>query len=164
VPVGSPVTVGADGTVSLGPLTNLAVGTNQVTAAYSGTDQNAAATGEDDIVIGKAPTTTAIKVTTHQLTATVAAAAPGAGQPTGSVTFAVNGTTVGTVKISVLGVGVLSVKSSGAEVASANYGGDGACPAPVRLTHQGAALTVSRIIHGKDGGIATVVVPRSTWT
>jgi len=51
---GAPVPVGADGTASLGPLTNLAVGTDQITADYSGTDQFNPASGTDSIVVGKA--------------------------------------------------------------------------------------------------------------
>ncbi len=63
-------------------------------------------------------------MTSRRLTATVAPVAPGAGRPSGTVTFAVNGTTVGTAKLSASGVATLAAKSSGAEVASASYGGD----------------------------------------
>ena len=63
-------------------------------------------------------------MTSKKLTATVAPMAPGAGQPTGPVTFTVNGTTVGTANLSANGVATLTFKSKGAEVASASYGGD----------------------------------------
>jgi hypothetical protein len=122
-PVGAPVPVGPGGIAPLGPLANLAVGSDQVTAAYSGTSQNAAATGQDTIIVGKAATVTTIAVTAQRLTATVAPVPPGAGQPSGTVTFAVGGTTVGTAKLSAKGVATLAFTSSGAEVASASYGG-----------------------------------------
>jgi hypothetical protein len=121
--VGGPVSVAPDGTASLGPLTDLAVGSDQVTAAYSGTDQVATGSGADNVVVGQAKTMTTIAVTSRRLTATVSAVAPGAGQPSGVVTFAVNGTTVGTSKLSGQGIAVLSFRSSGAETASASYDG-----------------------------------------
>ena len=52
-----------------------------MTAAYSGTSQIAPATGEDDIVVGKAATSTRLTVTAASLVATVAAVPPGAGAP-----------------------------------------------------------------------------------
>jgi hypothetical protein len=122
--VGGPVSVAPDGTASLGPLTDLAVGSDEVTATYSGTGQVATGSETDNVVVGPASTTTTIAVTSRRLTATVTAVAPGAGQPSGVVTFAVNGTTVGTSKLSGQGVAVLSFRSSGAETASASYGGD----------------------------------------
>ncbi len=124
-PIGAPVQIGSDGTAPLGPLTDLAVGSDQVSAAYSGTSLDTPATGEDTIVVGKAATTTTVTVTSRRLTAVVAAVAPGAGQPSGTVTFAVNGTSVGTVNLSAKGIAVLSFRSSGAEVVSASYGGNG---------------------------------------
>lgn len=123
-PVGSPVPVGADGTATLGPLTNLLVGADDVLATYSGTDQNSFTESDDQFVVGKAATSTTIAVTSKKLTATVTPVAPGSGQPTGPVTFTVNGTTVGTANLSAKGVATLAFKSSGAEVASASYGGD----------------------------------------
>ncbi len=208
-PIGAPVQVGSGGTAPLGPLTDLAVGSDRVSAAYSGTSLDAPATGEDTIVVGKAATTTTVTVTGQRLTAVVAAVPPGAGQPSGTVTFAVGGTTVGTAKLSAKGIAVLSFRSSGAEVASASYGGSGTftgsagstatrnpvitakvssrypvskygwyrsavtvrftckpgsapltgpCPASVTLIRNGAGRSVSKTIHGRDGGIATVSV------
>jgi Bacterial Ig-like domain (group 3) len=209
VQVGAPVTVSPDGTASLGPITDLAVGSDLVSAAYSGTSLNAPATGQDTIVVGKAATTTTVTVTARRLTAAVAAAAPGAGHPSGTVTFAVHGRTVGTATLSANGIAVLSFRSSGAEVVSASYGGSGTftgssgststrnpvirarassrhpktkygwyrspvtitftcsagsaplaapCPGPVTLGRNGAGQSVTRTIHGTDGGIATVTV------
>ena len=123
-PVGSPVPVGADGTVPLGPLTNLLVGADDMTGTYSGTDQIAPTRADEMFVVGKASTTATIAVTSKRLTATVTPQAPGAGQPAGPVTFTVNGTMVGTANLSATGVATLAFKSSGAEVAAASYSGD----------------------------------------
>jgi large repetitive protein len=207
--VGSPVAVGADGTATLGPLTNLPVGSDQVTAEYSGTAVYSANSGQDDLAVGQASTMTSIAVTGKQLTSTVKAVAPGAGIPTGTVTFTVNGQTVGTANLSAKGVATLPYTSAGSEVAAASYGGStdflgssaststtnpvitakvtstepetrfdwfhspvtvtftckkgsaaltAPCPAPVTLSHNGAAQSVTRTIHATDGGIATVTV------
>lgn len=52
------------------------------------------------VAVTKASTTTKVTVRANELTATVAPAAPGAGSPSGTVTFAVDGKTVGTAKVS----------------------------------------------------------------
>ncbi len=123
-PVGAPVSVGPDGAAQLGPVTDLAVGSDQVTAAYSGTSQIAPATGEDDIVVGKAATSTRLTVTAASLVATVAAVPPGAGTPTGFVTFVVNGSTLGNAPLSPSGTATLPNPSPGVRTVSAAYGGD----------------------------------------
>ena len=74
---GAPVPVGADGTASLGPLTNLAVGTDQITADYLGTDQFNPASGTGSIVVGKAATTTTVIKSGQLLIATVTVVPPG---------------------------------------------------------------------------------------
>ncbi|HET7014833.1 MAG TPA: Ig-like domain-containing protein [Streptosporangiaceae bacterium] len=56
--------------------------------------------------------------------ATVTPVAPGAGVPTGTVTFTVGGKTAGPVKLPASGTAKLAVKSPGAETASASYSGD----------------------------------------
>jgi Big-like domain-containing protein/glycine rich protein len=122
--VGAGVAVGADGTASLGPLTGLPVGADQVTASYSGTDQDAVGAGTDNIVVGQAATSTSLAVSSKKLAATIAVVAPGAGEPSGTVTFAVNGAVVGTAPVSGAGIATLAFMSSGAEVVSASYGGD----------------------------------------
>jgi hypothetical protein len=123
-PAGAPVPVASDGTASLGPLTDLPVGSDQVTADYSGSDQDAPGTVTETITVGKAATKTTLSVTRQQMTATVTPVAPGAGQPTGTVTFAVDGIRIGTAKLSAQGVAILSLKSSGTGIVSASYGGD----------------------------------------
>jgi hypothetical protein len=206
---GSPVAVGADGTATLGPLTGLSVGMHTIEADYSGSSQDAVTTEQASIVVGQAGTATAVSVTGKALYATVTPVAPGAGTPTGTVAFLVNGQAAGTVKLPASGTAKLSFKVAGAAAVSASYSGDtsfspssgstktsnptitaritskfaktkygwyrspvtvtftcapgsapltGPCPAPVTLSRNGAAQSVSRTIHGKDGGIATVVV------
>jgi putative Ig domain-containing protein/Big-like domain-containing protein len=206
---GSPVAVGADGKASFGPVADLSVGMHTIEADYGGSDQDATTTAQFKVVVAMAQTTTTIKVTGAALVATVTPVAPGAGTPTGTVTFAVNGAAVGTVDLPASGTAKLAVKSAGSETASAAYSGDdsfapssaststtdptitakitsahpeskygwyrspvtvtftcragsapliGACPAAVTLSSNAAAQTVTRTIHAKDGGIATVVV------
>jgi hypothetical protein len=121
---GSPVPVGADGTASFGPVSNLSVGTHAIEADYGGSGQDAARTEQLEVVVGMADTATTIKVTGSALFATVTPVAPGAGVPTGSVTFAAGGKTVGTVKLPASGTAKLAFKSPGAEKASAAYSGD----------------------------------------
>jgi Bacterial Ig-like domain (group 3)/Putative Ig domain len=206
---GSPVPVGPDGTATLGPLSDLSVGMHAIEADYSGTSQFATTTQQTGIVVGQADTKTAVTVTKSALYATIAPVAPGAGIPTGTVTFTVNGTIVGTANLPASGMAKLSHQISGAVTVSASYSGDDSfapssastattdpkitatisskfpktkygwyrspvtvtftctpgsaplaspCPSPVTLSKNGAAQLVSRTIHGKDGGIATVVV------
>ena len=123
-PSGAPVPVGADGTASLGPLTDLAVGTNQVTAGYSGTDQFTPASGTDSIVVGKAATTTTVTKSGQLLIATVKVVPPGAGQPTGTVTFTVNGTPAGTARLSSSGVAIVVIRPIRLADISVSYSGD----------------------------------------
>ncbi len=122
-PVGTPVALSVDGAAALGPLSDLLVGSEQVTAVYSGTDQNAAASGQADLVVAKAATATTLSVGAQSLSATVTAVAPGAGQPSGTVAFAVNGAPVGDASLSAAGVATLAFASSGGESVSAVYGG-----------------------------------------
>jgi hypothetical protein len=120
---GSPVPVAADGTATLGPVT-LPVGSNTITADYSGSDQDTSATGTTTIAVGKAATRTALTVTRKQMTATVTPVAPGAGIPTGTVTFAVDGVKIATVKMNAQGVAILKIPSTGTGQVSATYSGD----------------------------------------
>jgi hypothetical protein len=207
--VGSPVTVGPAGTAALGPISDLGAGPHTIEADFVNLGTYQASTQQISIVVGKAATTTAAAVTSTRLSATVTAVAPGAGTPTGTVTFDVNGKTVGTANLNPSGTASLAHATSGAETVSAAYGGDdnftgssgstatknpvisatvsskypktkygwyrspvtitftcvagsapltGPCPGAVTLRRNGAAQSVTRTIHGADGGIATVVV------
>ena len=127
----------------------LAVGSNTITAVYSGDLNFAGVTGDDSAspVVVKASTSTSLSSsggsgggqqsilpvashivgggsTTYTFTAVVTAVAPGAGTPTGSVTFYANGSVLGT---STLASGTAVWTSStvvAGEVIRATYSGD----------------------------------------
>jgi len=114
--------------------TSLTAGTHSITAAYSGdTNFNASTSSPLTQTVNKASTTTTLasssapalssqKIT---LTATVAPVSPGAGAPTGTVTFYKNGTSIGSAALSA-GVATLSgvVLTTGSYTLTATYGGD----------------------------------------
>jgi len=123
---GSPVAVGAAGTVTLGPLSNLAVGSHTITAAFSGTSQATAASGSVTVTVGKAATTTAVTANRQVLTATVRPVAPGAGQPTGTVTFSIGPFTIGKAAVGANGVATLNISNLAMTLPfTATYSGDG---------------------------------------
>ena len=124
---GSPVAVGAAGTVTLGPLSNLAIGSHTITAGFSGTGQVAASTGSVTVTVGKAATTTTSLTADQQSwSATVRPVAPGAGQPTGTVTFSIGPLRVGTAPVGANGVATLKIGINGRALAfTATYSGDG---------------------------------------
>lgn len=211
VAVGSPVTVTASGTATYTPATAMAVGSQTVSAAYSGDATHAASTSQIVQVVNKAATHTSVVVTGGStLSATVTVVTPGAGVPTGTVTFSVGGSTVGTSPLAANGSASVSDPSVGAQVVTATYGGDtsfagssgsttpvnptitgaasstiaetsagwyrapvtvtftctpgsapinsAGCPAPVTLTSEGAAQSVSRTVTDTLGDSATATV------
>ena len=101
-------TLGASGTVSF-TTSALPVGSNSITATYSG-DPNfvTSSSSATSFVVSQASTTTGLSATPSTttegqpvtLTATIAAVAPGAGTPTGSVQFFVGTTSLGTASLS----------------------------------------------------------------
>jgi hypothetical protein len=129
--VGPPVTVSGGIATSL-PLTDagspLAPTDNTVTAAFTPTDTTdfTASSNTVDQVVGKDSTTTSVSVAPTTLTATVTADAPGAGAPSGSVTFEVDGVPVGDGTVSG-GVATLAytVPSGKTHNVAAVYGSDG---------------------------------------
>jgi hypothetical protein len=123
-PVGAPVLVGTGGSVTSPALTGLSVGSHTVTAAYSGTGAYVSSTATFSVVVGKASTSTSLSVSASTIVATVSAVAPGAGTPTGTVTFYVAGNEVGTAPLSASGVATLAYTATNGQAASASYGGD----------------------------------------
>jgi uncharacterized repeat protein (TIGR02543 family) len=125
-----PAVATAGGTASL-PLTTVAgdplpAGSHTLEVAFRPTDANHAdAATTSTLVVDPAGTTTELSITGQAITATVAAAAPGQGTPTGQVTFAVGGRSVGTAPV-VDGVATLDyVVPPGAQrTVSATYSGD----------------------------------------
>ncbi|MFI1307512.1 Ig-like domain-containing protein [Streptomyces sioyaensis] len=127
------------GTLSGGTTTvstsTLDAGTHNVTATYSGDADFSASSGTDTQTVNQASTTTAVtsapdpsvfgEVVTF--TATVAVTSPGAGSPTGTVTFVIDGAGGGTLTGTVSG-GTASVTTStlepGTHNVTATYNGD----------------------------------------
>lgn len=96
-----------------------------IVADQGGDGRYAAATASQTVAVTAAATTTDLKVTGERLTATVTPKAPGAGTPTGSVTFSVDGTAVGTASL-VEGVATLAhrLPAGKARAVAATYSGD----------------------------------------
>jgi hypothetical protein len=97
-----------------------------IDAAQAGTAQYAPGSGTQPATVTKATTHLALAVQAHAVVATVTAVAPGAGTPSGGVTFSVDGTPVGTA---VLGGGTATLNYTVAagklHNVSAAYAGDG---------------------------------------
>jgi hypothetical protein len=128
--LGSPVTV-SSGTARSPELRldgkPLTPGSHAVAATFTPTDavRYDGATSSTTQVVDQAATTTDLTVGATTLTATVRAKAPGAGTPTGTVTFRVGGDEVGTAEL-VDGVATLkeSVPSGLVRQVAAAYAGD----------------------------------------
>ena len=132
-------TIGADETLnSSGVATfstsSLAVGTQSITAVYSGDTTFATSTSSAvSQVVDQASTTTALASGTNPsvsgqsvtFTATVAAVSPGSGTPTGTVNFDDNGTQIGTGTLTA-GVATFTTSSLtvGTQSITAVYSGD----------------------------------------
>ena len=116
----SPVLTGAGG-VPLAP------GPHTVSALFTPDDgvTYASATGSATHVVDQAATATTLTVHAHNLVALVAAVPPGAGTPTGTVSFSVGGRPVGTAPL-VSGVATLTytVPTGRANTVAAAYSGD----------------------------------------
>jgi Bacterial Ig-like domain (group 3) len=111
--LGAPVTV-SGGTATSGDLTDsmghpLAPGAHAVTAAFTPDDAITYSGSQDSVshVVSQATTTTTVVVNPTTIVATVSPVAPGAGVPSGSVAFTVDGTSVGSATLSA-GVATLS--------------------------------------------------------
>lgn len=113
-------------TFTLGPLTGLGVGSHEVQAIFPGCNQWGEADAGTVQVVGKAATTTTPTVNPSTLTATVAPVAPGAGNPTGTVTFSVDGNSVGTATVGSDGTATLDYAGTTSHGVTATYGGDAA--------------------------------------
>lgn len=128
---GNPVTFSIDSGsggvcgISGATVTFQSPGACQIDAAQAGNSQFAPATASQTVPVSMASTSTKLTVKPHSLVATVKAVAPGAGTPAGSVTFAVDGTTVGTATLSG-GTATLSdtVPAGQTHSVAAVYGGD----------------------------------------
>jgi hypothetical protein len=125
------------GSASASPDAALAPGTYTVTAVYSGDTDFVASTGTTSQVVNQDPTTTLVTSSVSPsvfgqpvtFTATVSANAPGAGTPTGSVTFLDGSTPLGTQTLNQVAGSdhaaiTVSSLSVGTHAISAVYGAD----------------------------------------
>jgi hypothetical protein len=151
-PSGSPVSVttgttGTNGTtLTFTPPTPLSAGSHQVQAVFTPCSGNPV-TGSVTEVVNKAGTTLTITVSGGTATATVKPVAPGAGTPTGTVTFTVNGQTQPAVTLSG-GVATLTLPATPATASA------GAAPATPVVT---AAYSGDANFTGSSGTSATNV-------
>ena len=133
-PVGGPVVLDATGRATLVTST-LAVGSHTISAAYSGNTNYTASVGAITRPVNKANSRTVVTTsgspatfgTTVVFTATVSAVAPGAGIPTGTVQFRIDGANVGAPVVlnpSGQATYATSTLTVGLHTASAVYSGD----------------------------------------
>jgi hypothetical protein len=107
-------------------LSTLSVGSHAVEADYSGdTDFTGSSGSLPSYIVAKAATTTSAAIAANEFAAQVSVTAPGAGTPTGTVTFALDGRTVGTAPVGANGAATLTHTTLGAHGLSATYSGDG---------------------------------------
>ena len=128
----APVNANGVATLTVAP----GVGSHSLTAAFGGTSAFAASTSAAVTeIVRKAATTTALSASvssvsanhTVTFTATIAAVAPGAGTPTGTVTFKDGNVVLGTATVGAGGKATLSASFSatGSHTITAVYSGDG---------------------------------------
>jgi Big-like domain-containing protein len=144
----------------------LTVGSHSIVATYSGdTNFTGGASTALPYTVNQAATTTTLSASPSgsssfgqsvTFTATVAATAPGAGAPTGTVAFTIDGTPAGSSGVSGSGQATLSTSSLGAgsHVIAATYSGDGNF-----LTSSGSlaqSVTCAVTITGARSGTLTV--------
>jgi hypothetical protein len=146
----APVNASGVATLTVAP----SVGSHSLTAAFGGTSAFAASTSAAlTETVSKAATTTALSASANSVsanhtvtfTATIAAVAPGAGTPTGTVTFKDGSVVLGTATVGAAGKATLSTSFSatGSHAITAVYSGDGnfvGSSSPV-LTEQVTAAT-----------------------
>ncbi|MGP3967548.1 Ig-like domain-containing protein [Streptomyces sp. 6N223] len=111
------------------------VGTQTVTASYSGDAEFTGSSGTTTLAVAQASTETSVTVSPDPsaagqpvlLTASVSAVPPGAGVPTGTVTFAVSGgpTLTAPLNAAEQASGSTSALTSGTHTVTATYSGDG---------------------------------------
>jgi hypothetical protein len=80
-------------------VTYLHPGSCEIDADQAGDANHNEATATDTVAVSQAATTLALTVRPHRLVATVSVTPPGAGTPTGTVTFQVDGVEVGTAEL-----------------------------------------------------------------
>jgi hypothetical protein len=127
------VDLGSDGTASISSV--LTAGTHTVTAYYGGIDGYTDSSDSLTQTVDKAHTTTSVASTanpavycqTVRFSSTVSPVAPGAGTPTGQITLADNGSTLGTASLDGNASGYVDTQffAIGHHPMTMSYGGDG---------------------------------------
>ncbi|GAB4012555.1 beta strand repeat-containing protein [Nocardioides ultimimeridianus] len=125
--VGAPVTVTA-GQATIPAIGTFAPGAHQVGATFTPSDPTSYGSSSavpQTLTVDQAATTSTLTLHADSLTVTVAPVAPGAGTPSGTVTFSVDGSPVGTAVLA-SGVGTLSyaLPTGKADQVSVEYAGD----------------------------------------
>jgi YVTN family beta-propeller protein len=130
--VGSPVPLDQDGTATSPELTgsDLAVGSHQVAAVFTPTDDNRYAGSSatpQTLTVSQAATKSSVTVTGTEITTAVAPVAPGAGVPTGTMRFYLAGNEIGSAGL-LGGTATLAyqVPTGSAREVSTIYAGDAA--------------------------------------
>ncbi|GAA2085036.1 Ig-like domain repeat protein [Aeromicrobium tamlense] len=128
---------------------DLGVGTHQVDATWwpEANHQYDDSSDSDTVTVSVAGTTTKVAVKPRELSATVAPVAPGAGTPTGDVTFFVDGKKVGTAALD-HGTAKLahSVPTDGTHAVSAAYAGSTEFTASSGSTSRSNPALTARVI------------------
>jgi hypothetical protein len=136
-------------------VSNLSVAQHAISAVYSGDDDFNGSTGNVSQTVTRAQTSTVIASSANpaasgqgvQFTATVTPVAPGAGNPTGTVRFFVNGANLGSPAAVVDGVAVspnFASLTPGTYKITATYSGDGNFVGSDGLLDQGAGQAVTK--------------------
>jgi autotransporter-associated beta strand protein len=150
---------------SISGITTLAVGSHAITAVYSGDGSFATSQGTLTQVVTQASTTTKLSSSPASpvfgqavtLSASVAAVFPGAGTPTGTVTFFNGTTSIGTATLTATSNGVGTITYSGLPLGSttitASYSGDTNFQNSQATATNGGSVTVNV---GQASGSTTV--------
>jgi hypothetical protein len=170
--LGSPVPVTGGTATSPSVTTGAAPGSYQVRATFEPAQATVYASASAvavTSVVSRASTIASLHVSAKSISATVAAVGPGAGTPTGSVTFSVGGKVVGSASLSG-GIATLDSKvpAGAAHVVAASYGGEADFTGSSASTNRSdpsitAQLSSSRP-RSRDGWYSTSVRVKFTCT
>lgn len=170
--LGSPVPVAGGIATSPSVTTGAAPGSYEVGAEFDpaqATIYSSASATPVTSVVGRASTTALVDLRARSISATVAPVGPGAGTPTGSVTFSVGGRVVGSASLSDGNATLDSAMPAGAaRVVAATYGGDvdftGSSASTSRSDPSITAQLTSRRPRSRDGWYSTSVRVKFTCT
>lgn len=162
--VGSPVAL-VNGSATSASVSSLSVGSHAVAAAYSGDATFAASTSSNlSQTVNKANSSAALTSSANPsvtgqsvtFTATLTAVAPGAGTPTGTVTFKDGSTTLGTGTLNASGVATFSTSTlaAGSHSITASFAGDA-------KFNGSTSNTVTQVVNVATPGATTTTIASS---